>query len=595
MKLRTLFAIALSVSFALPLPALSADAPLANVSYKRVPAFLNGEDVEGAWNLKAGDTVSTGNGVAYVLARYIDSTSLGVLAQSKVAFHKGWVDVAAGGVTVDLVAGTRHIRQLDFPMGVALLDATTGSVELKPAISDTNGVETRDLKFSVDAGRAEFQLTQLGGAATPLVSIVADAADRATCTFPTGSVSLSLASDRGELTVRLGDVAQLAIPQSARAVLAYDARKQAFRIESTRGEIAVAQGDKSTPVLMGASLEIPVALDSGKDHIVARGVPAPPPPVFDTTAAVPTSVATATPPPKPVIIWAPPAITKLPQDYDYQKTLRAYIGSLTEAEVAAGTEYPKVMPPGDDLEEMYRNYMLIFDTVPMVGRKRALSSITAPGKLFLLPAIETPEGVCRPHAWPEPLAWLTEWDYPGNPYRGSATMKRRAFVTAAVLLMLLDYTQEHDPEFGGCRVDGVALHLIQFGYTFQKVRSAVPQVAQQAFLAGLKRIVDRAFAWGPEGDTVGMDVAAAVGLHLCAEAINDPEIRLRSEAYTKRMVSDPEFFHPAGYWVTYGGYDGAYNGTARYYAVWLALLTGNKDVEAALAKAYRLRGHLALP
>ena len=40
------------------------------------------------------------------------------------------------------------------------------------------------------------------------------------------------------------------------------------------------------------------------------------------------------------------------------------------------------------------------------------------------PHIETPEGVCRPHAWPEPLAWLTEWDYPGNPYRGSATMKR---------------------------------------------------------------------------------------------------------------------------------------------------------------------------
>jgi len=48
----------------------------------------------------------------------------------------------------------------------------------------------------------------------------------------------------------------------------------------------------------------------------------------------------------------------------------------------------------------------------------------------------------RPDAIPYMLAWLADWDHPGNPYYGCGAIKTRAFVTAIVDMVMLDAWHE---------------------------------------------------------------------------------------------------------------------------------------------------------
>ena len=108
--------------------------------------------------------------------------------------------------------------------------------------------------------------------------------------------------------------------------------------------------------------------------------------------------------------------------------------TLVEADLDPGTPELKPTKKAEDVEDQYRNWLLSLDLEPQVGRKRCAPSVSSPARLFLLQAIETPEGVRRPPAWVEPLAWLSEWKYPGNVYLGSRALKLRAFVTASVMI-----------------------------------------------------------------------------------------------------------------------------------------------------------------
>ena len=76
-------------------------------------------------------------------------------------------------------------------------------------------------------------------------------------------------------------------------------------------------------------------------------------------------------------VAAKPAVgrTRLPEEMPYQKTLRAYLGSLTEKDFDHGiaVQSLKVTPVAED-DDAFRTWLLSLE-VPRVGRKRSYPSV----------------------------------------------------------------------------------------------------------------------------------------------------------------------------------------------------------------------------
>lgn len=283
-------------------------------------------------------------------------------------------------------------------------------------------------------------------------------------------------------------------------------------------------------------------------------------------------------------------VTEFPTEHAYQRGLRDYLGTLTEADLTVDLNKKfTVAPPASDIEDQYRLWLLTLHA-PHV------ESAAIPAKAFTLKAIEGRKSLNLPTAPNscQALAWLASWNYPGNPYHGSAELKRRAFVVAAIDLACLDYLHEHGPA-SAARSDFLGGNLIWIGYTYKNVKDVIPPAARTAMEAGLKKLVLRLDRWGPKGSMTDMDLFAPVGLSYIAAAINDPEIRQVAEAYSRRLFTDKRFFHPAGYFVDVGCFDTSYNGISIYFATWTSLATDWKFAKEAVDKAHRLRAHLCLP
>lgn len=311
---------------------------------------------------------------------------------------------------------------------------------------------------------------------------------------------------------------------------------------------------------------------------------------FALLAPLPFSIADAAAPP------APPARTKLPDQHPHQKTLRQFLGSLTEKDFDHGIKEPVAAAHVSDADDHYRAWLLSLE-FPRIGRKRSAPSINLPAQQFTLAAIENPEkGIMRPSCWPEPTAWFANWDYPGNPYLGSRALKLRAFATATVLLLMTDDLQENSGSPKDTRSDWLGPHLINYAYTYNNVRDALPADTRAAYETCLLRMMHRVTKWGPKGDETHFDLSAVLGMRLAADAIKTPEAKTLAETYARRVFSDPWYYHPAGYFTDQGCVDAGYQGMSLYFATWLALAAPDWPfVQDAVKKVWRLRSHLALP
>jgi len=295
---------------------------------------------------------------------------------------------------------------------------------------------------------------------------------------------------------------------------------------------------------------------------------------------------------------------QLPQDHDYQRTLRAYIGGLSQRDLAVELRRfvlpaaPAAARGGDDL---CRDWVLsLFPP--------AVNGIGARPSLFTLKEIEGADLVRRPALEPIPLAWVATWDHPANPYFGSAPLKRRALVLGALDLVMLDGLHErsagrdwlpHGLQKG--KREGRAMHsdrlggaLIWIAYVYAKCKDVLPADARAAYETGLKKMVRRLDAWGPDSLMTDMDLFASVALAYVADAVDDPEITRIAETYSRFLYTHPRYFDPAGYWVDIQGYDASYTGISFYFGTWAAL-AGWDFATDAVGKAYRLRSHMALP
>ncbi|MCG3148574.1 MAG: hypothetical protein PCFJNLEI_02019 [Verrucomicrobiae bacterium] len=288
------------------------------------------------------------------------------------------------------------------------------------------------------------------------------------------------------------------------------------------------------------------------------------------------------------LCWLVTAVqgAQLPEREEYQRTLRGYLATLTESNLSVAVR-PMTMPAEKlDLDEQYRFWLLGDQNPSPVG-------VVLPAREFTLAVIEGTNAVLRPAATAESLAWLAQWKNPVNPYFGDAAVKQRAFVLAVIDLVMLDELHERGGEAN--RSDYLGGTLIWLTQAYAAARDVVPAEVGSAYEVGLRKFVERLRKWGPTGMMTDMDLFAPVSLWYAGELLGDAATKEFATEYSRRLFTEPRFYHPAGYFVDMGGFDATYNGISLYFATWAGLISDWPFVRTAVTAAYRLRGYLMLP
>lgn len=288
--------------------------------------------------------------------------------------------------------------------------------------------------------------------------------------------------------------------------------------------------------------------------------------------------------------------TTLPDQHPYQQVLRKHLASLTEKDFTHGvTEKIQVVPADPDPEFQYRNHLLTLMPQPLVGTKRGAPAVNAPPRLFTLASIERPEGVHTPPVWPEPLIAFVNWKYPGNPYYHNRALKLRAFVKCTIQLVMMDDQLEHHPERGGSRADWFGNQLIILAQPYPGFKDVLPADVQKAYETGLRRMGERVFEWGPEGEEPNLEIVSVLGLWYTSQALRDAAFARAAEAYARRICTDPRFFHQAGFFLDNRGIDVGYQGMTNFFLNGIALASDWPFAKDVVDRCYRLRAHLCLP
>jgi hypothetical protein len=291
----------------------------------------------------------------------------------------------------------------------------------------------------------------------------------------------------------------------------------------------------------------------------------------------------------------PATPARLPQDHEYQKTLRTFMASLKEADFDHDVTGPVTVPSTpDDLDTLYSVWLLSLNNQPIVGSKRGYPSVSSPARLFVLSSIEGGEKIMQVPVWSPPMSWLANWDYPGNPYHGSRAIKLRAFVHLCIDMMMLDHQIETEPEKGGNRPDWFSPRLIMYAYTWQGIRDVLPKKVRAAYETGLRKMGRRLLDWGIKREECNMDAISFPGLVLTSNALNDSAFTKQAKAFVDGLLADPTFFHPTGYFVDQRGIDLNFEGMAGFSLIWAELASGWPSLGEAVEKWYRLRSHLIL-
>src|SRR4029453_3776338 len=110
-------------------------------------------------------------------------------------------------------------------------------------------------------------------------------------------------------------------------------------------------------------------------------------------------------------------------------------------------------------------------------------------------------------------------------------LKLRAFVTAAVMMMMFDADFDAKPEAG--RSDWYSYQLVYFGLPYAGFRDVLPPDVRKAYEAGLKRRGERVRGWQVRWEEPHADLTAPFGLWCVARVINDPTFTGAVEAYAR--------------------------------------------------------------
>ncbi len=290
---------------------------------------------------------------------------------------------------------------------------------------------------------------------------------------------------------------------------------------------------------------------------------------------------------------------QIPQDHDYQVTLRNYLATLTEADFEVALE-PVVYEDSffTNMDQLHATWILLED----FGRQATLdmTGIRVDASHFVLSSIEQNGQVYmragRNSGFLDPIntAWWTTWDYPGNPYFDNQAIKLRAFVAAAVDMMMTD--QELEANVVNRRSDYVGGYLAKYGYVYYVMKDLLEPDVQQAYETGLLKFFERLETYQPYGSG-GSDMEAfqLAALWYTAEAIDSDDLRFRARERTLFVLE--EIMFGDGHYHEHGndGIDLSYEGIMHHFLVWAALLYDDPEIDLFVGKSAQLKAYQTLP
>ncbi len=290
---------------------------------------------------------------------------------------------------------------------------------------------------------------------------------------------------------------------------------------------------------------------------------------------------------------AVPAYAQLPQYHDYQLTLRDYLGTLNQGDFEvelSGLGYDDSY--FENADDLFRMWIMLENRGRLAPSSRGFRT---EARFYTLSEIERDGNVYMDVGnWfiePVQTAWWAQWDYPGNPHYGSRAVKLRAFVAAAVDMMMLD--DYHENQGRGMRSDFLGASLIRFGYTYGVVQDILPENVRDAYEYGMRKMFGKIEDWGPTGIHADMDQFALVGMWYVADSMDDEGLRQRAADYMHRLYDNN--YNRAGFMDHGGGYDGSYQGITFYFNTWAALASQNEFLQEKVGEMSRLKGALTFP
>jgi hypothetical protein len=293
-----------------------------------------------------------------------------------------------------------------------------------------------------------------------------------------------------------------------------------------------------------------------------------------------------------VELACPPDSAALAQDHPYQVVLRNFLATLDEADFEVALA-PVSYQPGDlpDDEARYQQAILLTNNGYYAPSSKGLR---VPASVFTLASIEQPGGVMMSagrNNYIEPTAtmWWNQWDLPGNPYQGNKAVRMRAFVSAAVDLIMRDAASEG----GGVEYE-LAMPLTWMGSTLLGLQpDDVDACTKLAFEQGARRLIGKLEGLHNSNGNNDMAQGAHAGLYMVSEASGDAELTARAIAESQQIFAD--YFHAAGYMDHGGGFDASYEGISLYFLVWAALASDWPHVIDVVQAFSTLKSHLTLP
>lgn len=285
---------------------------------------------------------------------------------------------------------------------------------------------------------------------------------------------------------------------------------------------------------------------------------------------------------------------QLPQRYPYQKVLRDYLATLTEADFTVELK-PLVFDEAffKDPANVERYWMLFI--TPGTEAPDGSGILIAP-KYFTLAAIEAGDkvnlGTGPKGAFLDPknTVWWTQWDYPGNPYKGSKPLQLRSIAVAAADMMM--QLEEHESG-ANLRSDYLGGSIIRWAYTYYVAKDVMPEAARKAYAAGLTK----AFEWLEQLTPTGsggsdMEFFQLVGMWYAADALGG-DFPKRALARAHRVIDT--ITSKTGNEKHGGAFDASYQGIALRFLTWAAMLYNDPKIDQALHKMLVLKAYLSFP
>jgi len=278
---------------------------------------------------------------------------------------------------------------------------------------------------------------------------------------------------------------------------------------------------------------------------------------------------------------------ELPQDHEYQRTLREFMEALKAEDFRIELTPLKIdgLEKIQDTETLYRMYIGFGGT----GRL-TFQALTASPEHFTLKAIESGDEV-RCFGVPEAPTWWLGFKVPGSPFYNSTPAKRRVAVMTMVNMMLSDRLWSLDTTFR--RADLLAHGVMIWAYIYPRIESVLPEQVQAAFKTGLRKHLDDMIRRSPRDVNTNMDTRELVCLAFADKVFTGEEDHKQFIREARRMLfGRPDrtpatsdgvkgMFHPAGYIGEKDGPETSYNGISLYHLTEAAMSTrGKRDWDA---------------